>query len=406
MSEMLPPISKKGKILFIGSAFPPSPGGSMVVMRELLRNFAPESFEIIAPRYYGCGGGSAEPSKIFRIGATRLRPSRFAAWLRLLQVPFMVKKAVWYARQQGVVAIVAPYPSLDMLLLALLVAKRLSLPFFPYLHDTIVEALEKTSLRQVARVVQGKVFEMAKKIMVMSDGMAALYKTKYHLDCVPIRHTYREPIRATPNECNERSLFCAGNIYGVNDKALIRVMRVASRLEIKTEIATLSESVREYVLKLRSEGVLVDAVGYPDRPAYIEAVASHGINLLALNDAKDSDWGDEELATAFPTKTAEYLASGRPILVICPERYSLSKYFREHRCGKVISPSCSDSEIEQAIVQLLANGAEVQLMCQNAIRQAHDFAAEQIARTFSETIDAYMQSPHGGNDDSNVSPNT
>lgn len=406
MSEILPPISKRGKVLFIGSAFPPSPGGSMVVMRELLRNFATESYEIIAPRYYGRGSESEGESRIFRIGAARLWPARFAAWLRLLQVPLLVKKAVEYARDKEVVAIVAPYPSLDMLLLALLVAKRLNLPFFPYLHDTIVEALEKTSLRRIAHLVQGKAFARATKVMVMSDGMAALYKAKYHLDCVPIRHTYREPIRDVPKECNERSLFCAGNIYGVNDRALVRVMKVASRLGIKTEIATLSESVREYVLKLRRDGVLVDAVGYPDRPAYIEAVASHGINLLALNDAKDSDWGDEELATAFPTKTAEYLASGRPILVICPERYSLSKYFREHRCGKVISPSCSDSEIEQAIVQLLSNGADVQLMCQNAIRQAHDFAAEQIARSFSETIDAYMQSPHGGNDGSNVSPNT
>lgn len=368
----------------------------MVVMRELLRNFAPESYVIIAPRYYGCGKGCEKSSAIFRVGASKLWPSRFAAWLRLLQVPFLLKSAVGYARKHNVIAIVAPYPSLDMLLLALLVAKRLNLPIFPYLHDTIVEALEKTSLRQVARFVQRRVFAVARKIMVMSDGMAALYKTKYNLDCIPIRHTYREIIRETANECDERSLFCAGNIYGVNDKALVRVMQVASRLGLKTEIATLSDSVREYVLKLRSEGLLVEAVGYNDRPAYLEAVASHGINVLALNDAKDSDWGDEELATAFPTKTAEYLASGRPILVVCPERYFLSKYFKKHACGKVLPSSCSDAEIESAIQQLLSNGRDVQEMCKNAIVRAHDFASEKIAKAFAETIE--MNLPAHGDD--------
>ena len=385
--NQLPPVSSRGRILFVGSAFPPSNGGSMIVMRELLRNFSRSSYCIIAPRYQGQGANQEVEARICRVGARRLRPARLAAWIRLLQVPFLVGQGVEYARKEGVVAVVAPYPSLDMLLLALLISRRLRLPFYPYLHDTIFEALEKTSLRRIAGVIQRRVFKAARRIMVMSEGMADLYRQKYNLSCIPVLHPYHEPICGNLETGGDGKLFWSGNIYGVNDKSFIRVVEVASRLGITTVVATLSDSVREFVNGVKSRGCLIEITAYRNREDYINALKVHSAHILVLNESANSDWGEEELATAFPTKTPEFLASGRPIFVMCPERYSLAKFFLKYDCGCVLTSTATDDEIAKGIQKVLSEGKDELRWRKNAIATARMFEASRVAKKFSSVLD-------------------
>ena len=384
--DKLPALSSLGKILFVGSAFPPSTGGSSVVMRELLRGFSADSYSVISPRYLGVAADSAEESRIYRVGAKRLWPARFAAWLRLLQIPFLVAKAVRFARSQSPCAIVAPYPTLDTLLLALIVAKNLKISFYPYLHDTIAEAHEKSTLKWVARAIQWWVFRDAKRIMVMSEGMAELYKNKYNLSSVPILHPYHETIVEKLDECNNGKLFWSGNIYGVNDHSFLRIVKVASKMGVTTVVATLNSSVKEFLCDLKEKGCLIEITSYQKREDYIKALRLQMAHILVLNDSSLSEWGDEELSTAFPTKTPEFLASGRPILVMCPERYSLAKFFHKYNCGLFLSSRSTDGEIERGIMKIMMGDKEVLGWRRNAMKTARMFDANSVARKFRMTL--------------------
>ena len=63
-----------GKVLFVSAAFPPSVGGSVVVMRELLRHYDPDSYNIVSLRSIGNSGDPAFEKRVFRIGARKIRP--------------------------------------------------------------------------------------------------------------------------------------------------------------------------------------------------------------------------------------------------------------------------------------------------------------------------------------------
>ena len=272
-----PPLSKAGQVLLVGSVFSRANYGSHVVMRELLRGFDPNSFAIVAPTYSPGIDGYEFESRVLRVGG------RHPKYGGLLQVPWAVWQVVRWARRKSFSAVVTVHPSLDMLLVGLLVSWILRLPFMPYLHDTISEATEKWRIHRLTKFVQGVVFRRAARVFVMSDGMAEYYRGKYGLDCVTIRHPYKEPILERNDVATQKNLFWAGGVYGINDKALLRVIGIATRMGVKTVLTAASAAVRERILAWRDSGLLVEPVFYEERSDYLEALRHQGAHVLALN---------------------------------------------------------------------------------------------------------------------------
>lgn len=375
----LPPISSRGKVLLVGSVFSRANYGSHVVMRELLKRFDPESFRIVVPAYCAKLDGYEFESQLLRVGGR-------TQTLRLLQFPWMAFQVVRWVRRRDFVAVVTVYPWLDTLPVGLIVSWILRLPFIPYLHDTISEATETWRIYRLVLWLQRLVFARAARIFVMSDGMAAYYRAKYGLNCVTIRHPYTEPIQETDGCSVKRNLFWAGGVYEINDKALLRVISVATRMGVKTVLTTASTAVRERILAWRDSGLLVEPVFYEERSDYLEALRHQGAHVLALNAPTDSSFGHGELATIFPTKTPEYLASGRPILVFCPKDYALAGYFTSKRCGVVVTDA-DDQAIEDGIRRVLSDDDDIRELQRNAVAQARMFSAERVAEDFARAVD-------------------
>ena len=82
------------------------------------------------------------------------------------------------------------------------------------------------------------------------------------------------------------------------------------------------------------------------------AIASKAVLLLALDAPHESNVHRDELATIFPTKTPEYLASGRPVFAHCPSDYFLARFLNEHGCGAVVS----EDDDNAIMAQLLGHG--------------------------------------------------
>ena len=379
-STVKPPLSEAGRVLLVGSVFSHANYGSHVVMRELLNGFDPNSFAIVAPAYSGCVEGYEFEPRVLRVGG------RHPKYGGLLQVPRTIWQAVRWARRQGFSAVVSVHPSLDMLLVGLLVSWILRLPFIPYLHDTISEATEKWRIHKLTKFIQGVVFRRAARILVISDGMAEYYRVKYGLDCVTIRHPYKEAILEPSDVVTQKNLFWAGGVYGINDKALLRVIGIATRMGVKTVLTAASATVRDRILDWRKSGLLVEPVFYEERSDYLEALRHQGAHVLALNAPTDSSFGHGELATIFPTKTPEYLASGRPILVFCPKDYALAGYFTSKRCGVVVTDA-DDQAIEDGIRRVLSDDDDIRELQRNAVAQARMFSAERVAEDFARAVD-------------------
>jgi len=280
--------------------------------------------------------------------------------------------------------IVGVYPDYHFLYAARAAAKKLKIPWISYLHDTVVEALSHSHLAQRGAQLQKEVFQEASSTLVMSRGMADLYQKKYHFTSIPLEHSYLEPIPENiPETQGLRQAFWGGAIYGINARAVGRIADATSKIDCSFLLATNASAAGLEALGVRGEHLKQEF--YSGRKEYLEALQRQGILVLALDYPDESPIHEDELSTIFPTKTPEYLASGRPILVHCPEHYFMARFIKENGCGLVVSER-SVPALTEACQYLLGSSPKIEEMGRNALKAAHLFAADRVASLFQEHI--------------------
>ena len=283
--------------------------------------------------------------------------------------------------------IIAAYPQLTLFTAAVREANRHGIPYFAYLHDTVEEALSRGPLNKQAAETQKLVFRTAAGIFVISNGMQDLYARKYGLATTVVRHIYPEEVFPVAESGNGRA-FWSGAVYGINHRALARMTHACAHEGLS---ATFTGNTSENDLRLF--GFPTDSIHrhyYSQRTDYLSAVAQHSLLLLCLNWPDESTVHPDEMATIFPTKTPEYLASGVPIVVHCPRDYFLAAFFREHACGLVISVR-DENEITAQLTAFLANKPLQMEMVARARALKYLFEPELNAGNLKNTVSSALQ---------------
>lgn len=225
----------------------------------------------------------------------------------------------------------------------------------------------------------------------MSQGMADLYKRKYGLHSEPLEHSFPEAqLKEAPQAKIINSGFWGGMVYNINTQSLLRVhraMKAFSGLYLtiasfqSTEILAIKGFDLDYAKR----------VYYTQRTEYIKAVQRQAFHILALDWPDESPIHRDELATIFPTKTIEYLASGRPIIAHCPEDYFMAKFIRDHGCGIIVSERSKDALVKAIDSVLTDKEREAELV--NAAREALSvFSIDRITRKFRQGIESVATS--------------
>ena len=390
-NQALPQLCEAGHVLVVVAYYPPAPSGMSVTMHNLLSHFHPASYSVVT------AGGlthqaieASEQAQVYRVFSSLRRvSSRLDRLWQDRQLPSAVSVLSDLIDQTDAKAIVGVYPTYHFLKLAREAARATGVPWVAYLHDTVAEALANSTLAKRALSLQNQVFAEAASILVMSSGMAELYRRKYGLASTPLEHTYPEPIpQRLPEHAAMRQAFWAGATYGINHRAVARVSAALKRLDYPLLMTTTARP--KSLIQQGITGDHLKTTFFPKREDYLSALQQQGVLILALNWPDEATLHEDELATIFPTKTPEYLASGRPILVHCPDHYFLAQYFRRHGCGLVVSER-SEAALAEAIAFLLADSSEVKAMRQAALITAQQFSAREIASRFRRTIESTVK---------------
>jgi len=372
-------------VLVATYTYPPAPNAVSVVMHNLLCRFDPTGYSVVTAKTADTvQSASRTDARVYRvlsnIGFSQRLNQVWMEW----QMAGAVSRLVRLIEQNGARVLVGVYPNYHFLRITCDAAKRAGIPWIAYLHDTVAEGLKHTRLAERAAQLQEQVFQEASCLFVMSRGMADLYRRKYNLETRPLEHSYPEPIpEIPPEEPPLRQGFWSGSVYVINQHAVARVVEALGRLDCRCQLTstdTMSDLKR---LGVKTDHLKVDF--YPKRSDYLRVLQKQGLLILALDGPDESRAHEDELSTIFPTKTPEYLAAGRPIIVHCPEHYFLARFFREHRCGLVVSERSVDA-LTEACRRLLGNSAEVAEMTRNALKAARLFAAERVASVFQEEV--------------------
>ena len=372
-------------ILYISDCLPPARGGSAVVNSMLVKYLDAGRIITVSSGRRTNHDAAAEsagfnysflPRRLLIFGHVL---SEFAARIKIAVLIRRYKPAF----------IIAAYPQLTLFSAAVKEANRHGVPYFAYLHDTIEEALSRGPLRRVAARIQKTVLGSAAAVFVISDGMKDLYARKYGLQTTVVRHIYPEEVLPVTPRGNGRA-FWSGAVYGINHRALARMTHACTRAGMN---ATFTGNTPEKDLRLFGFNTdFIQQCFYSSRADYLSAVACHSLLMLCLNWPDESSVHPDEMATVFPTKTPEFLASGVPIVVHCPEDYFLAAFFRENACGLVISTR-DQNEITRELSDFLSNKPLQQEMGARAQAVKYLFEPELNAGNMKNAIGSALLSP-------------
>jgi len=377
-------------VLVASRPYPPMGGGSSTIMRNLLEWVEPESLvlAVLKSRTEEGEGNSGFSHRRHFVDSESPLPARMEAYRQYLFRSVLTRRLVALGRGYRCGAVVGVYPGLVFLDAACRAAQCLGVPFFPYLHDTVAESQSAGGYAQYASRVQERVFSSASRVLVATRGMAALFREKYAIEATAVVHVYPDAVpEGVPDSPGSMGLFWSGNVYSINGAALRRVFEASEAIP-GLGITFATKMSRENIARHGFVGKRVVRTYIPvqERPQYLRLLGNHDILILSLSWPDESPIHEDELRTIFPTKAPEYLASGRPILVHCPEHYYLAQFFKAHGCGEVVSERNIDS-LQFALQSLLQDREKQIRLGEAALRVVSEFYPENVVPVFFDAVE-------------------
>jgi glycosyltransferase involved in cell wall biosynthesis len=118
--------------------------------------------------------------------------------------------------------------------------------------------------------------------------------------------------------------------------------------------------------------------GWVDQRTLQHGISDADILFLPFSFREEERYATER---AFPAKTADYLASGKPILVLAPEYSSVAKYLRRHDCAAVVD-KLDQEMLARAISDISKSEQRRRELSKNALQafvRNHDIEAQRSA---------------------------
>jgi glycosyltransferase involved in cell wall biosynthesis len=376
------------RLLVLSYNCPPQAGGASRVLQNLFHWFERDDVVIVGARPLGSRGGLTErpDHPTYRVPSYPLN-GRGERFLRFLSLPFFVLVALWCVVIHRRRVLFVVFPEESVLLAGYLVHLLTRLPLAVYFHDLYRENRTGFPFGTLARWLEPRVMRRARVFFSLHPAMAKHYeKTRDLRKQVILRHCLNLslPDRVEPRELSgSMRIGFSGNIYG-NVLDCLRTMTGVLSEDTGLDFVYFTPASEE---SLRQFGVL--GRNMTRRFASSSEELRRGLeecDVLYLPLCFDCPGLDPlEIATAFPTKTLEYLASGRPVLVHCPGHYQIAEFFREHDAGLVVDRP--DAQSLRAGLGRLRDDALLRArLVGNAVDAARLFEGSHIADVLRDAL--------------------
>jgi glycosyltransferase involved in cell wall biosynthesis len=398
------------KFAVLSSILPPSPSGQTMALYNLLKDFNAEDYCLISQVKYDQpppdhdytellpGNYHVLPvEKFLQSGARLSLPQRFGQ----VYIPLMIRSRARHIadilRKENCSALVGCTGGWDCLNLpaGYLSSKFAGIPYYAYMFDHYAKQWEgptywgngkhvRLAQRWEARIVQGSA-----GVIVPNEFLGDTLRERYQIEPVVIHNpcdlsryemTYQERIAGAGGEVK---IVYTGDIYEAHFDAfsnLMRAIQLTGRADVKLHAYTIRPI--EY---LREHGIDGPIVLHPHAHNDLMPQVQREADVLFLALAFRSPY-PEGNKTAAPGKIAEYLASGRPVLVHAPHDSFTAWYFNAHQCGLVVDrddPELLAREFER----LLADESLQRRLVSNALECARtDFAVSSVRQKFAKLL--------------------
>lgn len=338
------PLSRKP--LVVSSWAPPAPGASPEFFYNLFSQFDPSTFAIFTSAIW-----AASTTHTPRLSCSHISQGVDSSFIEKI---FRGLRAIREAKIDVILGIADKGPALFLTFFLSLLSRK---PYAVYLLDLYRWNNFGKLWGMLAHVFEPILFTHASVIFVMGDGHREFYEHKYGdrfsytviRNCplpVATSHVVKKP--GSP-----RTIVYTGSIYWAQEQSirnLITAISTMNGLDVRFDLYT-TRGVERFKKEFANNPRVSFHQSAHDEMSSIQSMADILFIPLAWRTP-----APEVIEMATPGKTAEYLQSGRPILVHAPPESFLARYAKETGFGAVVDEESLDL-LQSAVHKLLTDTA-------------------------------------------------
>lgn len=373
------------ELLFFAQVFPPTVGGTPTMLRQLVGSLPAGSVAVISQADASRPGEAPQGFPHLRLA----RPNRLVRKFDpgfLSLIPWVAWRASRLAERRRLRAVVAVFPGTCFLVAGWLLARLWRLPLYVYFNDTWGENRPPGLERWLASRLESRLVRDAEKVFCVSDLLTEFLAAKHPgarivtlLHAVTVEPPPAEPPPPRWHRPGEALIVYTGQVYSFTLDPLLRLqeaLRALPDLKLRFLISTPDPPHR-----LERQGLRPDA---RTQIVFVETTAElHQLQREAdilFNSVAFADVAPAQLATLFPSKTIEYLAAGRPMLIHSPPRAGFTAYARRHDLGEVVDQP--DPQLLAAAIRRLLAEPDRPAWAEARRRELARRGADRIAAAF------------------------
>jgi glycosyltransferase involved in cell wall biosynthesis len=250
-------------------------------------------------------------------------------------------------------------------------------PYIAVMHDDTVTPVERQSwvLKYVLRPSVRWALLRAGHIYSISPEMQQLLKSEYGVES-ELQRPGTERDRRSDSAVTKLSghphpaviLFAGAITDSVQDSLkLLAEILVTGKLRVygiqSAELHLYTQLSPERICDWGWDHPSISVHGWVSQQELQGVLQSADILFLPFSFSEASRYAVE---SAFPSKTADYLAAGRPILVFGPEYSSLVRYAKEQRFAEVVD-KCDEDVLARGIQRILSDSAYSSQLCKQSL---------------------------------------
>jgi glycosyltransferase involved in cell wall biosynthesis len=325
--------------------------------------------------------------------------NRLAASANYLRVFSTVRRGVELVREQQISAIFT-IPWDTFFIAAYYIHKRTGCPLYVYAMDDPAGA--RSALQApLYSYFMPRIMRASRRVWGVSTGMCEYLEKAYGARCLPLLPTAdlesfkcaSEARLATPAARHSPlRVVYTGSVYGAQLESLQRFVRALASLSseqsspLEIQFTLYTTATRRYLAKI--------GLDLPESVQCIEVRHDEIPRVLAESDVAflpfSFDPGQRHIVeTSLPSKIAEYLASGIPILAHAPVYSTVVRYCRENDCALIVDQP-DEAALREALQRLGTDQALLEKLSRNAreaARRNHD-ARVLVPRFLAELTEA------------------
>lgn len=386
----------KKKLLLVTPCISPVPYATSFIVKNFLREFAPEEFAVAAEQWPENSSEqtqleSGQPVEFVSQRWTwPKRGQRFLHWTKWFTLGGVTKRLLRLIRQHDCGGIFCLFPNEQLLYSSYRASVKTGLPLFTHFHNVYRENRHGFAKR-IADYLQPRVFARSKIVFVMSSGMQRGWEKVYPgVKFVPLTHTNSDPIpEYSPAPEWPADRIRLGFLGSVNDSNLDALQRIRALVRKSPDLSLniYSSAKTWYLDKL---GLTGDRVTHTS-PSDAELLGELRKNdLVVLAHGFAGGLAQIEYETIFPTRTIPYLLSLRPILAHSPAHSFLNHWLREHDCAEVVDVA-DLAALRQKLDWLRQHPERREALVRNALQAVVKFDAKRVAQNFRSQVNSELE---------------